>query len=62
MNSEEEDETRLRALFHKLDVDGNGRIDTKDLHHALTARGHTSPLELARVRHPLNTININTRR
>jgi len=49
LNHDEEDDTRLTALFHKLDVDGDGRINTKDLIEALSRRGHSSPLELALV-------------
>jgi len=47
-SGEDEDDTRLAALFHKLDEDGDGRINTKDLIESLKRRGHASPLEIAR--------------
>jgi len=58
MGSEEEDDQRLRALFHKLDVDGNGRIDSKDLIEALRRSGHHSPLDSAHVNNIIQLLRI----
>lgn len=40
---------RLKILFHKLDTDGDGRINSSDLIEALKKKGIVDPGEEARV-------------